>query len=144
MNMGRRQSRGYVSGDGSAKVRFRTLSGDCNVTGGRETAEPDEDEWDGKHHHQGRHERSLERRIERRVARMARGMGPDFDFPTPPARPPTPPMPPSAPGPSGYGYRTQSATTASQSRPQSQLEILQALERGEIDVDEATRRLQEA
>jgi hypothetical protein len=53
--------------------------------------------------------------------------------------PPTPPMPPAAPG-SDYGR----STTATQRQPGDQLEILRALERGEIDVDEANRRLQEA
>jgi hypothetical protein len=52
---------------------------------------------------------------------------------TPPTRPvpPIPPVPPAAPGeppPAGL-------------EPNQQLAVLQALERGEIDVDEAARRL---
>ena len=53
--------------------------------------------------------------------------------------PPMPPMPPMNP-PTDYG-RTQ---TRHQAAPVDQLEVLRALERGEIDVEEATRRLQEA
>ena len=49
----------------------------------------------------------------------------DRMVPAPPDAPPPPPAPPAAPPPS----------------PEDQLAILQALERGEIDVEEATRRL---
>ncbi len=50
--------------------------------------------------------------------------------PTPPT-PPTPPMPVTPPTP----------PIPASLDPQQQLDVLRALERGEIDVDEATRRL---
>jgi hypothetical protein len=134
-------SRGYVSGDGAAKVRFRTLSGDCHLAGARDM-HSDEDEGDdrhGRHRRLDRHERSLERRIERQVQRMTRGIGPDFDFPPLPPTPGRQPMPPMPPAPP-----MAPASRGSSYQPVDQLEILRALERGEIDVDEATRRLQEA
>ena len=140
-------SRGYVAGDGSAQVRFRTLSGDYHVAGAKETYQDEGEEWHGRQHRHGRHERSLERRLERQVQRMARGMGPDFDFPPVPGRPPMPPVPPTPPmgsGARGPGYQAQPVAAPNQPTPQDQLEILRALERGEIDVDEAARRLQEA
>ncbi|HEY5488263.1 MAG TPA: hypothetical protein VIK00_00360, partial [Candidatus Limnocylindrales bacterium] len=85
--------------------------------------------------------------IERQVQRMTRGIGPDFDFPPMPPTPGQPPMAPMAPAPPAQrssGYQPQTTAVASQPRPQDQLEILRSLERGEIDVDEAARRLQEA
>jgi len=136
-------SRGYVSGDGAAKVRFRTLSGDCHLAGARDVYEDDDDRR-GRHRHEGRHERSLERRIERQVQRMTRGIGPDFDFPPMPPTPGQPPMAPMAPMPPMPPTPPTGAPRGSSYQPQDQLEILRALERGEIDVDEATRRLQEA
>lgn len=131
-------SRGYVSGDGAAKVRFRTLSGDCHLAGARDMYQDDDDRR-GRHRHEGRHERSLESRIERQVQRMTRGIGPDFDFPSTPPMSGRQPMPPMPPAP-----QMTPASRASSYQAVDQLEILRALERGEIDVDEATRRLQEA
>ena len=86
-----------VVGDGAARLRFRSLSGDLHVmaVGG-----------------------------ERGIKDEPRSR------PEPPA-PPTPPTPPEPSVPS-----TQPAQSASNS-----LEILQALERGDIDVEEAQRRL---
>ena len=56
-----------------------------------------------------------------------------------PAMPPMPPMPPTPPLP------PMPTAPAEQIDPaEDSLEILQALERGEIDVDEATRRLEGA
>ena len=82
-----------VVGDGAARLRFRTLSGDLHVMGmGGERGVKDQS-----------------------VAASAP------DAPVPPA----PPEPPAAPQPSS-------------------LEILQALERGEIDIEEAQRRLEGA
>lgn len=84
-----------VVGDGSARLRFRSLSGDLHVVGfGGEKAVKDQ----------------------------------PYAPPAPPApatfTPPTPPTPP-----------------APAARASDSLEILQALERGEIDVEEAQRRL---
>ncbi len=81
-----------VVGDGAARLRFRTLSGDLHVMGmGGERAVKDQ---------------------------------PFVPFTAPEApMPPAPPAPPAAPQPSS-------------------LEILQALERGEIDIEEAQRRLE--
>ena len=143
----RRGSRGFVSGDGAAKVRFRTLSGDCHLEGAQRIRSEDDDEdddWSGRHGRHGRHGHSLERRIERQVQRMTRGIGPDFDFPPMPGRPPMPPMPPNPPTGSRPPSYEPEAAAPSQRQAQSQLDVLRALERGEIDVDEAARRLQEA
>ncbi len=57
-----------------------------------------------------------------------------------PEMPPMPKMPPMPPT-----FATADAAPPPPDRPEiDQLEVLRALERGEIDVDEATRRLQEA
>ena len=142
-------SRMVVAGDGTAQVRFRTLSGDCHVTGGREVDE------DGRRRHgkrgnkHDRFERDLERRIEQQV-RRARGMSTnDDDFPGFSTVPPMPPMPPT---PGGFPTPPMPPMTppppmtprARELQPVDQLEVLRALERGEIDVEEASRRLQEA
>ena len=153
MDMRHGGSRGVVAGDGAAQVRFRTLSGDVRLQGSYELDE-DGQRKRGRHGKHERFERQLERRIEQQVRRGLGGRPDDIDFPggmppmppmptMPPSgqMPPMPPMPPAGPG-SSYG---QSATaTAAQRQPVDQLEILRALERGEIDVDEANRRLQEA
>jgi hypothetical protein len=81
---GSRDHRRYVIGDGTARLLFRSMSGDISV-------------------------------------RAARRTGTNAPIVS---RPPEPPVPPSAP------------LTAD-----AQLEVLHALERGEIDVDEAGRRL---
>jgi hypothetical protein len=111
--------RSLVTGDGAARLRFRTLSGDVHVAGARRA--------DERHH--GRHDRARERmerhaasRAERYAAHAGRFAD---DSPTEPV--PNPGMPPAVP----------------QGEP-NQLEVLRALERGDIDVDEAARRLQEA
>ena len=80
-----------VSGDGAARLRFRSLSGDVRLSGA--------------------------------VDQTARVV-PDAP------QPPTPPQAPALP-----------ATPASQMSNEDSLEILRALERGEIDVEEASRRL---
>jgi hypothetical protein len=80
-----------VAGDGSARLRFRSLSGDIRLSGD--------------------------------AARISMGPAPQ--------RAPEPPVAPVSPQP----------TTQSMSREDS-LEILRALERGEIDVEEASRRLE--
>jgi Putative adhesin len=129
-------SRAVVAGDGAAQVRFRTLSGDARVRGAREM----EDDGRGRHGRPGKHdrfERQLERRIEREVNRRARGLPSDeIDFPGVSNLPPMPPMYPPT------DYERSNTPTASQQV--DQLEVLRALERGEIDVEEASRRLQEA
>ena len=85
-----------VVGDGGAHLKFRSLSGDLDLTGDRPT-------------------RSAP------------------SWPTPPA-PPAPPAPPVRPEP---------PTPPTPNREDS-LDILRALERGEIDVEEASRRLEGA
>jgi hypothetical protein len=87
-----------VVGDGAARLRFRSLSGDLHVMAvGGEKGVKDQPHWS----------------------------------PTPP-EPPVPPMPPTRPAPPAPRGASDS------------LEILQALERGEIDVEEAQRRLEGA
>ncbi|CAN5667202.1 hypothetical protein BH23CHL7_BH23CHL7_12940 [soil metagenome] len=86
LDLGRRRSDPIVVGDGSARLMFRSMSGDQRVTlGGRagEASAP--------------------------------------DIPSPPAPPEPPREPVSA---------------------EDRLEILRALERGELDIDEAARRLE--
>ncbi len=81
--------RSLVIGDGAARLKFRSLSGDVHVHGARRvaTAEPAEP-----------------------------------PFAPPPPRPEAPPQPPPP--------------------PRDSLDVLRALERGEIDVDEASRLLE--
>jgi hypothetical protein len=149
MEMRRGGSRTKVAGDGAAKVRFRTLSGDCHVRGSHEVERDDQrrdrDRGPGRHEG-GKHDR-FERQLERRIQdQVRRGLGmsrDDIDFPSGmPPMPPTPPMPPAPPdfGRSSYDYGQPATAT----QPADQLEVLRALERGEIDVEEAARRLQEA
>jgi hypothetical protein len=89
-----------VVGDGAARLRFRSLSGDLHVMAiGGERGVKDQRQWPP---------------------------APPV-HPAPP-EPPEPPMPPTRP------------TPLAQTAPNS-LAILQALERGEIDVEEAQRRL---
>lgn len=128
MDMRRGGETAYVAGDGAASLRFRTLSGDCHVEGARR-----ENRRDG-----GDRSSRFERRIERHAERLAERMTDQFGFgpgrggrrgsEAPTAPPPVPPRPPMAPP----------APPAV-----DQLEVLRALERGEIDVEEAARRLQE-
>jgi hypothetical protein len=82
-----------VVGDGAARLRFRSLSGDLNVAG----------------------------------STAVRGVK-DMPF-----NAPAPPTPPAAPAP-----------FAQQRMAADSLEILRALERGEIDIEEASRRLEGA
>lgn len=106
-----------IIGDGAAEVSFRTMSGDASVLAGRFQGDP--------------------------------GEGP---FPSRRFRPPRPPRPPRGPDPAGpfgpsgpLGPSDGSGTTASPSPSAGgRLEILRAVERGEIDVDDATRLLEEA
>lgn len=150
MEMRHGGSRTQVAGDGAAQVRFRTLSGDCHVRGAYETSRDDRRRGRGGHGKHERFERQLERRIQNQVRRSLGGAADDIDFPS--GMPPMPPMPPTAPPPppaptdysqSKYGDYGRSTTTT-QRQPVDQLEVLRALERGEIDVEEAARRLQEA
>jgi hypothetical protein len=83
-----------VIGDGAARLRFRSLSGDLHVMG----------------------------------AGGERGVKDQPFTPPAPNYPPMPPAPPAPPAPNA---------------PDS-LEILRQLERGEIDVEEAQRRLEGA
>ena len=118
MDMGRGEGRILVAGDGAAQVRFRTLSGDVHVAGAERHKRSDRGERRGR-----RLERDLGSHIERQVMRSLRGLGLDIEEP-PPASEPAPPSEPRQPA-------------------MTQLEVLQALERGEMNVDEAARRLQE-
>lgn len=86
--------RQLVFGDGSARMRFRSLSGDAEVGGTRSM-------------------------------KAKRGSIPQASQPPPPPEAPQPPE----------------SSAATRDTGES-LEILQALERGEIDVEEATRRLE--
>lgn len=116
MDLARGGSSALVTGDGAAQLRFRTLSGDCHVDGARRSGE-------------GRRERRVEHRLQRHGERIAREFMTSAGFRSVPPVPPVPETPaPESPAPP----------------PVDQLEVLRALERGEIDVDEAARRLQEA
>jgi hypothetical protein len=137
MNFGRDRGSTMIAGDGAAQLRFRTLSGDCHVAGARR--EERSRDRHGKRGRQNHEERRMEREAERHAERVARDFADDdtrgWDI-----RPPMPPMPPMQPM---SPIPPQPAPTAA--RPQvDQLDVLRALERGEIDVEEASRRLQEA
>src|SRR4051794_34894404 len=138
MNMRRGGSETQVVGDGAAQVRFRTLSGDCHVLGGQRI---DDDRRRRKHGKHERFERDLERRIQDQVKRSLGRMPDDIDFAG--GRAPVPPTPPVAPTPPMSPGFADEAPTSARREPVDQLEVLRALERGEIDVDEANRRLQE-
>ena len=90
-----------VVGDGAARLRFRSLSGDLQVSGAASVAHA---------------------------------------FPAPPA----PPMPPTPPTPGTPPAPEQQAQQPAQQPAVTSLDILRALERGEIDVEEAQRRLEGA
>lgn len=114
--------RTLVAGDGSAQLRFRTLSGDVRVAGARRA----DKEHQAKHDRHDRARDRMERHAAKRAARFAARV----------AR-----------------FADDSLTTAMDSAPEvvgqampadNQLDVLRALERGDIDVDEAARRLQEA
>ena len=124
MDMGRGEGRTLVAGDGAAQVRFRTLSGDAHVSGAERQKRSDRRE-----RHGGRLERDLGSDIELKIKRSLRGLGIDIDEPPLDSEAPAAGEPPPADEPH------QPAMT--------QLEVLQALERGEMDVEEASRRLQE-
>jgi Toastrack DUF4097 len=114
--------RTLVAGDGSAQLRFRTLSGDVRVAGARRTGERQQARNDRHDRIRDRMERHAAKRAERFAARAARFAD---DSPT--------------------EYMDNAPQVLGQARPaQSQLDVLRALERGDIDVDEAARRLQEA
>jgi hypothetical protein len=128
----RRESNGgrraIVVGDGAATLTFRTMSGDLNLVRvpGSDAPEPP-------------------------VSETSPMRPPDPPRPTPPS-PPTPPAPPDAPrdrtvpippaAPSAFaGGQEPHATSPASVEVIDELSILQALERGDIDVDEAARRL---
>ena len=138
MDLRRGGSRTKVAGDGAAQVRFRTLSGDCHVRGSRDVDEEGR-HGRGRHGKHERFERDLGRRIQQQVQQSLRGVPlDDRDFPFG-GRPPMPPDPATAPT-----YPNGQPVATTQQDPVDQLEVLRALERGEIDVEEAARRLQEA
>jgi DUF4097 and DUF4098 domain-containing protein YvlB len=139
MNMRRGDSQTQVAGDGAAQVRFRTLSGDCHVLGAHDVDDGRRGRKHGKH---DRFERDLERRIHDQVNRSFGRMPKDIDFTG--GRPPMPPAPPTAPTPPMPPSFTSEPPAPGRREPADQLEVLRALERGEIDVEEASRRLQEA
>ena len=123
MDMGRGEGRTLVAGDGAAQVRFRTLSGDAHVRGrrapeavrSRRSPRSPPRARPGRPHRARDH--ALPARPGSRFRRAAARRSPPAGEPPPASEPHQPAM--------------------------TQLEVLQALERGEMDVDEATRRLQE-
>ncbi len=122
----RRESNGgrraIVVGDGSATVTFRTMSGDLNIAQapGAGTPEP-------------------------LISEASPTRPPDPPRPTAPTAPapPAPPMPPAPPAFPGTPS-PQEAMLGAAAAEMNELVILQALERGEISVDEAARRLEGA
>jgi hypothetical protein len=114
--------RTLVAGDGSAQFRFRTLSGDVRVAGARRADESRQAKHDRHERARDRMERHAAKRAERFAARVANFAD---DSPT--------------------EYTNNAPEVVGQAMTAvSQLDVLRALERGEIDVDEAARRLQEA
>jgi hypothetical protein len=129
----RRESNGgrrsIVVGDGAASVTFRTMSGDLNLVRTSSAGAP-----------------------ELRVPAGSPMRPPDPPregapaMTSPPAAP-LPPAPPSVPGPPDPppAYASGPAsddTSAAATEAADELAVLRALERGEIDVDEAARRLE--
>jgi hypothetical protein len=123
--------RAIVVGDGAATVSFRTMSGDLNVkrATGSGTPEPP-------------------------ISEASPMRPPDPPRPAAPAppTPPSPPAPPRSPNPgspvsTSNSYHDEATPPSGTPVPHvaiDELAILQALERGEIDVDEAARRLEGA
>jgi hypothetical protein len=95
LDFSKKDNRPIVAGDGSANLRFRSLSGDVHVSG------------------------------------FSVAMAPAPPRAPAPPEPPFPPAPPVVPA-------------APQMSNEDSMEILRALERGEIDVEEASRRLEGA
>ena len=119
LDFGRDGDRTVVAGDGAAQLRFRTLSGDLRLAGQVRQS---------RHERHGRHdERHQARQMKRHAARF-------FDLNT--SRPDEETTEVDA-------FTNSQPPTVVEQRPMSQLEVLEALERGEIDIDEATRRLEE-
>jgi hypothetical protein len=144
LDLARREGRTSVVGNGAARLNFRTMSGDVQVSGA------DDD----------RVRRTVDSTHDR----------PTAPPPQAPPVPPTPPAPPAPPRPSTQAQNDPRAATidaafgadedklfetdtrddvptetvAAVPQHDGSLEILRALERGEIDVDEATRLLEVA
>jgi hypothetical protein len=114
--------RTLVAGDGSAQLRFRTLSGDVHVAGAQRVPQDKQQHRDRYERARERMERHAAKRAGRFAVRVAR-----FEDDSPTEYTEGAPEPPVQVPPD-----------------KDQLEVLRALERGEIDVDEAARRLQEA
>jgi hypothetical protein len=123
--------RAIVVGDGSATVSFRTMSGDLNVMRATGSGAP---------------EPPISEASPMRPPDPPR---PTASMPPAPPSPPTPlswPIPPSRPSGSG-AFDDETTPPAGTPVPRvavDELSILQALERGEIDVDEAARQLEGA
>ena len=119
--------RTLVVGDGAAVLTFRTMSGDATVTG----AVTADDSVPG-----GPSSRSGPPQPPR---------APLAPAPPEPPTPPDPPRPPDAPRPLEASRPAQAPPSHDTSAisADEHMAVLRALERGEIDVDEATRRLEE-
>ena len=115
LSEGRAGRRSLIVGEGTTAVQFRSVSGDLRVVGpngaGRATAIP---------------------------------------LPPAPPTPPTPPTPPAVPAPPATASAADAGTeptgdapagTDTEAADDPRLDILRALERGDIDVDEATAGL---
>jgi hypothetical protein len=131
----RRESNGgrraIVVGDGAATVTFRTMSGDLNLMQAPGSGAP---------------EPPVSEASPMRPPDPPRPMAPAPPAPpSPPAPPALPnlPAPPSPPAKFG-GEPAPNAVPAPSGGGMDELAILRALERGEIDVDEAARRLEGA
>jgi Toastrack DUF4097 len=121
LDFGRDGERDVVSGDGAAHLRFRTLSGDVRVAGQVRLS---------RHARKARHD-------ERRVARqMHRHPERFFDL----SSMSTPDEETTEFDP----FESYEQTQAPDQPEMSQLDVLRALERGDIDIEEASRRLEEA
>lgn len=112
LDFGNEGDRELVAGDGSASLRFRTLSGDVRLAGQRRRAGNEQVVRHGRHQERAPEHQAIPSDPDEETT--------EFD-------------------PFDNGQPAQ----APEQRPMSQLDVLQALERGEIDVDEASRRLEE-
>ena len=111
--------RSIVIGNGAAEIQFKSVSGDLRVVG----RDPDD--------------RSFAIPVEAPPHRPEPPELPSPPRPTVPPEPPEPPLPPTG----GLGAGSEPLTAEVDEVERARLAILQQLERGEIDVAEATVRL---
>lgn len=146
---GRRETRDgkkvLVIGDGAAQLRARTVSGDVVIGGPRGTRVPANDPFGFALDMAtfGKEMATFGAGIARDVTAAASGAS-SSSWPMPPTMPvmPTPPTPPAPPAPPTWPAPPAPPEPPETPSAVEQLAILRQLESGEIDVEEAARRLE--